>query len=381
MLVVTTFVVLGLAQSAQAQVKKPVVQATEDLAKWTFFQSPEDCVAAFKSGKFRYYLPDPRRLRTPPANAKGAPTPFCGLEDARESTIPDVRKDLPGRQAWVIHAAGTPEVYNAEGVCILDGRCWNKIHQTVDLPLPTGPQGLMGPQGPQGLQGPKGDVGPQGLKGKRGKKGEKGDQGPEGPEGPAGRDVVAEESELGWGITASAIPRIDSGLVNSLIADLAKREECDIKASFFDLGAAYGNPDGSFWRFTLGLKPVVNGSATRFCTTCNEEVVVEADGMNVAGPNVERVMRFTEWRFQPTLTFNVGLGDGFGDAIRHTTTSAGTPRERVGAKELLGSAWLPFAGAGLGISGKIGEKFVLTATVGGEYPGVHYGRVVGTFWW
>ena len=93
MLVVTTFVVLGLAQSAQAQVKKPVVQATEDLAKWTFFQSPEDCVAAFKSGKFRYYLPDPSTPGNQPsrASARIFPADRPGLstpQELRKCTTP-----------------------------------------------------------------------------------------------------------------------------------------------------------------------------------------------------------------------------------------------------------------------------------------------------
>lgn len=128
---------------------------TEPLEKGMFFPSLEACKMAFESGEFRFYQPDPKHLKTPPASAKGLPRAGCAREDVREHK--------GGSPAWVILASDTPSVFNPDGVPVVDGRCHNKIHDFVWLPLL---RGLPGPVGPMGLQGPQGSVGRDGRDGR-----------------------------------------------------------------------------------------------------------------------------------------------------------------------------------------------------------------------
>jgi len=143
---------------AQAQQREP-------LDKWMFFTSEQACREAFASGNFRYYQPDPKNLKTPPFDAKGLPAPGCAQEDNRESGMKD---------AWVILPAAMPAEFGITGVPIMDGRCHNRIHVFVPLPLPAGPPGRQGPPGAQGEQGIPGLQGPPGPPGRDGRSGSRG---------------------------------------------------------------------------------------------------------------------------------------------------------------------------------------------------------------
>lgn len=128
---------------------------TEPLERGMFFGSRAACEATWNTGgEFRFYTPDPENLRVPPAQAKGLPRAGCALEDVREN-----KGESP---TWVILAPNTLTVFGIDGIPIMDGRCWNKIHDFAYLPL------LRGLPGRDGLQGLKGDTGPKGLKGDKG---------------------------------------------------------------------------------------------------------------------------------------------------------------------------------------------------------------------
>ncbi len=137
----------------------------EPLERGMFFSSLEACKQAWEAD-FRYYKPDPNNIRTPLSEAKGLPKAGCALEDVREH-----KGESP---AWVILASDTPAVFGADGTPILDGRCWNKIHEFVWLPR------LRGLPGARGLTGPMGPAGPRGL------------------QGPPGKDFTPEDRFNGW---------------------------------------------------------------------------------------------------------------------------------------------------------------------------------------
>lgn len=130
----------------------PVLGAeNEPLEKGMFFSSIEACKMAFESGEYRFYQPDPDNFKKIPEMAKGLPRAGCAREDVRENNVKS--------PAWVILSPNVPVVFNNDGNPIVDGRCHNKIHEFVWLPLLRGLQGTMGLTGPRGPQGPKGDPG------------------------------------------------------------------------------------------------------------------------------------------------------------------------------------------------------------------------------
>ena len=132
-------------------------QSFEPLEKEMFFPSKEACVAAFASWEFRYYMPDPKNLRTPPSAAKGLPGPGCAHEVVRESKA--------GSPSWVILAANVPAVFGLDGIPVQDGRCWNAIDEFVWLELPRGRDGINGKDGLNGRNGAPGRNGRDGAPG------------------------------------------------------------------------------------------------------------------------------------------------------------------------------------------------------------------------
>ena len=127
-------------------VSMPLMGAgTEPLEKGMFFGTSEDCRAAYEAGNFRFYQPAPGNLKAPPVSAKGLPRAGCALEEVRENKA--------FSPAWVILAPNTPVVFGVDGTPSQDGRCHNKLHRFVELPLLRGLKGDMGPQGPPGRDG------------------------------------------------------------------------------------------------------------------------------------------------------------------------------------------------------------------------------------
>jgi hypothetical protein len=126
---------------------------TEPLEKGMFFGSQAACVATWNSeGEFRFYQPDPRHLKTLPASTKGLPRAGCALEDVREN-----KGKSP---SWVILAPNVPATFDVNGTPVVDGRCHNKIHEFVWLPL------LRGLPGTNGINGTNGHDGYTPVKGK-----------------------------------------------------------------------------------------------------------------------------------------------------------------------------------------------------------------------
>ncbi len=169
----TMFFALGLVAQAQTTTD------TEPLATKMFFATQQDCEIAYATGEFRYYMPAPESLMVKYSkNAKGLPTPGCAQEDVRknESEI---------KEPWVILPAGIPAEFNSKGNPKKDGRCNNKIHQFVPLPLPKGEKG---DKGDSGLDGTNGRDGRDGLNGRDGRNGI---DGKNGRDGRNGKDQVA----------------------------------------------------------------------------------------------------------------------------------------------------------------------------------------------
>lgn len=84
------------------------------------------------------------------------------------------------------------------------------------------------------------------------------------------------------------------------------------------------------------------------------------------------------------ITGNIGVGHISGEVWQVTApmgaATYSTPH-RVEARELFGSDWVPFAGAGVGITTDVNKKLNLTVTaVGVEHlSGIYYGRIGGTY--
>lgn len=135
--------------------------APEELEKDMFWVTKEECFAAWDSGKFRSYKPDPKNLKDkPPYLAKGLGRAGCAKENVRESKV--------GPQMFVILATDVPVVFNQmTSKPMIDGRCWNGIIEFYELPLPKGPKGDKGDsiKGNPGLRGLRGIPGPPGLDG------------------------------------------------------------------------------------------------------------------------------------------------------------------------------------------------------------------------
>jgi len=91
-----------------------------------FFQNQKAGEEAFRSGDFRYYMPDPNNLKTkPPRLAKGLPCAYIALEVVRENS---------GKSpSWVLLPPGMPAEFNSDGMPIVDGRCWNEILEAYPL--------------------------------------------------------------------------------------------------------------------------------------------------------------------------------------------------------------------------------------------------------
>ncbi len=126
----------------------------ESLETKMFFPTREAAEKAFYSGDFRYYLSDPKNIKSyPPFSAKGLPRSYVVLEVVRENS---------GKSpAWVLLAPGTPSVFNFHGVPIQDGRCWNKILEAYPVLLNgrDGKDGINGKDGQNGKDGPPGKDG------------------------------------------------------------------------------------------------------------------------------------------------------------------------------------------------------------------------------
>lgn len=127
-------------------ISAPAWAENEPLEKGMFFGSYAACKAAYESGEFRFYQPDPRNLKTPPASAKGLPRAGCALEDVREN-------EAWLSPAWVVLASNVPSVFDSNGTPSQDGRCHNTIHEFEWLPLILGLKGDKGDKGDKGIQG------------------------------------------------------------------------------------------------------------------------------------------------------------------------------------------------------------------------------------
>jgi hypothetical protein len=182
-------VVFGVAFAAASALS---AQQSEPLEKGMFFTSSQACQDAYEAGPefFRFYLPDPAHLKTPPANAKGLSSDGCAQEVVRknESKI---------KEPWVPLAAGTPVVYGVNGDPGEDGRCWNLIRKFVPL------KPRQGPPGPRGLQGPPGIDGPPGPQGIQGSPGPQGKRGPVGLSCPTCSAMVVSEDKDFWYVHAN----------------------------------------------------------------------------------------------------------------------------------------------------------------------------------
>lgn len=144
---------IAVVLAALMSVYSVPVLGTENelLEKGMFFSTIDACQQAYESGEFRFYQPDPENLRRAPGMAKGLPRAGCALEDVREN-----KGNSP---AWVILSPNVPVIFNNEGNPIMDGRCHNKIHEFMWLPLLRGLPGRDGIKGDMGPRGPKGDPG------------------------------------------------------------------------------------------------------------------------------------------------------------------------------------------------------------------------------
>ncbi len=176
-------------------------QQLEPFNQGMFFGSPEACRAAYASGEYRFYQPDPSHLKQLPKEAKGIPTAYCVQEDPRGET--------KIKNPWMIHAPGTPDVFGVDGKLIVDGRCWNKIHDSFPLPFP------QGPPGPPGLQGPPGIGGPPGLQGTQGPPGRPGQRGPVGLACSACSVEVVREDRDFWYVHANFKPPVGTGSIRT----------------------------------------------------------------------------------------------------------------------------------------------------------------------
>lgn len=141
------YLVIGTVSSAQ----------NEPLETKMFFSSRDDAEKAFYSGEFRYYLSDPKNIKTyPPFSAKGLPSAYVALEVVRENS---------GQSpAWVLLPSGMPAVFNFHGVPIQDGRCWNKILEAFPIKV-SGRDGKDGRNGKDGKDG----IGRDGKNGRDGR--------------------------------------------------------------------------------------------------------------------------------------------------------------------------------------------------------------------
>ena len=139
-------------------------QKEEKLEVKMFFASKDSAVNNFWSGNFRYYLSDPKNVKSQyPINAKGLPYPYVVKEEVRENPL--------GPIAWVILPEGRPAVFGSNGQPVKDGVCWNKIFEGYPLIDTTKyvPLSMVGSlYGPPGIQGPPGKQGPQGYRGYKG---------------------------------------------------------------------------------------------------------------------------------------------------------------------------------------------------------------------
>ena len=119
-----------------------------------FFQNQKAGEEAFRSGDFRYYMPNPENLKTkPPRLAKGLPCSYIALEEVREN-----KGKSP---SWVLLPPGTSAEFNSNGVPIIDGRCWNKLLEAypVEKYVSLSMVGkLYGPPGENGRNGKDGQL-------------------------------------------------------------------------------------------------------------------------------------------------------------------------------------------------------------------------------
>lgn len=194
-------------------------------------------------------------------------------------------------------------------------------------------------------------------------------------------EVDIEEPESRWGFTfGGTLGRFDSDSIRGIVEKMTNRNVCDVSGWYADLGASYGRPRASFWRFVLTAKVVDEWSNSRyFCSKCGTEISIITRDMKVWGFGIERVQLFgpEEWSIRPTVTGRLGVGIVTGQAEKFLWSEVAqlTTFERVGAKELFGSRYLLDVGLSpVAMTVPFGKHALVVEGPGITWPGLHYAK-------
>ena len=193
-------------------------------------------------------------------------------------------------------------------------------------------------------------------------------------------EIDIEEPENNWGFTfGGTLGRFDSDPISGIVTKTTGRNVCDISGWYFDLGASYGRPRASFWRFVLTAKIVDEWSNSQyFCAKCGTEVFVTTRDMKVWGFGVERIGLFGPdwWPVRPTVTARLGVGVVTGQAERFVWNEVVqlTTFEKVGDKELFGSRYLLDVGLAPAVTVPLGRHAFVVEGPGITWPGLHYAK-------
>ncbi|MFH0890471.1 MAG: hypothetical protein V1856_00375 [Candidatus Liptonbacteria bacterium] len=204
-----------------------------------------------------------------------------------------------------------------------------------------------------------------------------------------GKAVRKERSQ--WALSASfLLGRFDTNLTNSMLKFMTGFET-DLRGRSWDIGAARGRPDNSYFRISYAEVRLANGSSVFDSWETN---IIR--GVRFRGVKAERVIRLgrSRWPVAPMISVHGGAGKISG-RIEQSRKSASficadgrcwtdeniKTTERP-AKELLGGwEWLPIAGFALGATTTIKERYAVTVFVWGmEFPGTFAGGVQFVYW-